>query len=70
MASITPAVHVMIEDDRKLTLAFLDWAGKERIYPLKNTGGATGPDFVSLIYPEHHRAAIQKFIIDNEGKPD
>ncbi|USN15685.1 hypothetical protein BABAJAGA_00450 [Brevundimonas phage vB_BgoS-BabaJaga] len=70
MATITPAIHVRIEGDRKLTLAFLDWALRERISPLKNTSGATGPDFVSLTYPLHHGAAIEKFIIDNEGKPD
>jgi len=69
-ATLTRCFHVSIKDDRKLTLAFLDWCMAERIYTLRGTGGATGPDFVSQTYPLHHAERIERWIIDNEGRPE
>lgn len=66
-AKLTPAIHVSIKDDRKLTLAFLDWALAERIHTLRDAGGAVGGDFVSQTYDGRHADKITKFIIDNEG---
>lgn len=70
MARLTRSIHVRIDGDRKLTLAFLEWTGRERIYPLAGTGGSVGPDFVSQTYDVRHADRIEQFIIDNEGRPD
>jgi len=57
---LTDCVHVAIVNDRALTLAFLDWCIETRTYSLRG-GGATGPDFVSLIYKADYRPALEAF---------
>lgn len=68
-ARIERTVHVVIDKDRKLTLAFMAWAQAEGIYSVRDAGGACGPDFLNMSYDARHAKRIEQFIIDNEGKP-
>ena len=69
-AKVIQSVVVVIRDDHDLVTAFLDWALKNQIYSLREGGGYTGQGAHVASYPLHHAERIEKWIIDNEGKPD
>lgn len=58
---IIPSVAVVIKDDHDLVCAFLDWALKNRVWSLRETGGSTGLGGHSACYPAEHSARITKF---------
>lgn len=58
---IIPSVAVVIKDDHDLVCAFLDWALKNRVWSLRETGGGTGLGGHSACYAAEHSARITKF---------
>lgn len=69
-AAVTRSVLVTIQSDEKLSRRFMDWLITEGITPIPSAGGWSGQGGYQGTFHARHADRIEKFIIDNEGRPD